>query len=118
MQTIIAQPGPDAHPDPDAAARQRADQLARATADQVEAALAYLSMIDPEAFEIAFTAAADEIHEDEEAIPVCRRCGGPSRDLPQPWPAVAALPGRRRHVRRPGDLRSGPSRRGRLDPLR
>jgi hypothetical protein len=79
MQTIIAQPGQDAHPDPEAAARQRADQLARATADQMEAALAYLSIIDPEAFEIAFTAVApdaDEVHEDEEAIPVCRRCGG------------------------------------------
>jgi hypothetical protein len=79
MQTIIAQPGQDAHPNPDPAARQRADQLARATADQMEAALAYLSMIDPEAFEIAFTAvapAADEIHEDDEPIPVCRQCGG------------------------------------------
>ena len=80
MHTIIAQPGQDAHPDPDSAARHRADQLARATADQMEAALAYLSMIDPEAFEIAFTAAtpdADQIHEDDEAIPLCRRCGSP-----------------------------------------
>ena len=79
MQTIIAQPGQDAHPDPDQAARHRADRLARATTDEMETALAYLSMIDPEAFEIAFTAvtpAADEIHEDEDAIPVCRRCGG------------------------------------------
>jgi hypothetical protein len=79
MQTIIAQPGQDAHPDPDAAARQRADRLARATADQMEVALAYLSMIDPEAFEIALaaaTSAADEIREDDDAIPLCRRCGG------------------------------------------
>ena len=79
MQAIIAQPGPNAHPGPDAAARQRADRLARATAEQMEAALAFLSMIDPEAFEIALTAAATpagEIVEDEEAIPVCRRCGG------------------------------------------
>jgi hypothetical protein len=78
MQTIIAQPGQDAHPNPDPAARQRADRLAKATADQMEAALAYLSMIDPEAFEIAFTAAApaaDEMPEDDEAIPVCRQCG-------------------------------------------
>ena len=74
MHTIIAQPGQDAHPDPDAAERQRADRL-----EQMEAALAYLSMIDPEAFEIALTAAttaAGDIHEDDEAIPVCRRCGG------------------------------------------
>ena len=36
-------------------------------------------MIDPEAFEIAFTAvtttADDEALEDEEPIPLCRRCG-------------------------------------------
>jgi hypothetical protein len=79
MQTIIAQPAQNAHPDPDQAAQQRADRLAKATTDQMESALAYLSMIDPEAFEIAFTAAipaADEMPEDDEAIPVCRRCGG------------------------------------------
>ena len=79
MHTIIAQPGRGTHPDPDASARQRADRLARVTAGQMEAALAYLSMIDPEAFEIALTAATPDvgdIHEDEEAIPVCRRCGG------------------------------------------
>jgi hypothetical protein len=79
MQTIIAQPGQNAHPDPDSAARQRADRLARATSEQMETALAYLSMIDSEAFEIALTAvttAADDIHEDDEAVPVCRRCGG------------------------------------------
>jgi hypothetical protein len=79
MHTIIAQSGQDAHPDPDAAARQCADRLASATAGQMEAALAYLSMIDPEAFEIALTAAAPDdgdIHEDDEAAPVCRRCGG------------------------------------------
>jgi hypothetical protein len=78
MQTIIAQPGQDAHPNPDQAARQRADRLAKATADQMEAALAYLSMIDPEAFEIALSAAAPpaaEISPEEEPIPVCRRCG-------------------------------------------
>lgn len=81
MHTIIAQQGRDAHPDPDSAARQRANQLARATAEQMGAALGYLSMIDPEAFEIAFTAvamAADQISldEDDEAIPVCRRTRG------------------------------------------
>ena len=79
MHTIIAQPGQDAYPDPDSAARQRADRLAKVTTDQMESALAYLSMIDPEAFVIAFTAVTtgiDEIHEDDEAIPVCRRCGG------------------------------------------
>jgi len=78
MQPIIAQSGRDAHPNPDLAARQRADRLAKATPEQIENALAYLSMIDPEAFEIAFTAvttADDETPDEEEPIPVCRRCG-------------------------------------------
>ena len=80
MQTIIAQSGNDAHANPDQAARRRADRLAKATPEQIEKALAYLSMIDPEAFEIAFTAVStpedDAREEDEEPIPVCRRCGG------------------------------------------
>jgi hypothetical protein len=77
MQTIITQPGQHAHPNPDAAARLRKDRLAKATADQMESALAFLSMIDPEAFEIAFTAVTPgaDPSEDAEAIPLCRRCG-------------------------------------------
>jgi hypothetical protein len=78
MSPIIAHPVQEAHPDRDAAARKRADRLAKATADQMQAALAYLSMIDSEAFEIAFTAAApapaDESH-DEDPIPLCATCG-------------------------------------------
>jgi hypothetical protein len=60
MSAIITQPGREAHPDehPDAAARRRRDRLARANAGDMEAALAFLGMIDPEAFEIALTAAA------------------------------------------------------------
>ena len=86
MSTIIAQPAREAHPDehPDAAARRRRDRLARASAGDMEAALAFLSMIDPEAFEIAFTAvarAADQ-PEDAEALPLCRRCGAPVAILP------------------------------------
>ena len=79
MQSIIAPSGKDAHPNPDQAARQRADRLARATPEQIENALAYLSVIDPEAFEIAFTAVTTADHEapeDEEPLPVCRWCGG------------------------------------------
>ena len=67
-----------AHANPDQAARQCADRLAKATPEQIENALAYLSAIDPEAFEIAFTAvttASDETLEDEEPTPLCRRCG-------------------------------------------
>jgi len=78
MQSIIAQSGNHAHANPDLAARQRADRLAKATPEQVEKALAYLSVIDPEAFEIAFTAvttSGDEASEDEEPVPVCRSCG-------------------------------------------
>ena len=77
MQTIIAQPDQRAYPNPDEAARQRRDRLAKATADQMESALAFLSMIDPEAFEIALTAvtpAADQ-PEDAETVPLCRQCG-------------------------------------------
>jgi hypothetical protein len=92
MSTIIAQPGRQAHPeqhpdpDPDAAARQRRDRLARATAEDLESALAFLSMIDPEAFEIALTAAAppaagpspeDAAPPEDEPLPVCRHCGAP-----------------------------------------
>ncbi|HEX4094168.1 MAG TPA: hypothetical protein VHZ33_36090 [Trebonia sp.] len=50
MSPIIAQA---AHPSLDVAARMRSDRLAKASNDQIETALAYLSMIDPEAFEIA-----------------------------------------------------------------
>jgi hypothetical protein len=74
MSTIITQPAREAHPHLDAAARTRADRLAKATNDQIQAALAYLSMIDPEAFEIAFTAvtpADNDDPEDDEPIPLC-----------------------------------------------
>jgi hypothetical protein len=90
MSTIITQYAPDAHLHPDEAARRRADRLAMASYDQIETALAYLSMIDPEAFEIALTAvrspAADE-SEDDEAIPLCRTCGAHLR-TEQPRPDV------------------------------
>jgi hypothetical protein len=86
MYTIIAQPAQEAHPRLDAAARRRADRLAKATSDQVHAALAYLSMIDPEAFEIAFTAVprtpADDSEEDD-PIPLCATCGAPVGIFPE-----------------------------------
>jgi hypothetical protein len=78
MPTIITHPAGEAHPDRDAAARNRADRLAKATPEQMEIALAYLSVIDCEAFEIAFTAvaaASDDDPGDDEPFPVCRRCG-------------------------------------------
>lgn len=83
MSSMMTQSGPNAHADLDgawavldASARGRADRLARATADQMEAALALLSMLDPEAFEIAITAVPLASDDDDEPIPVCRECGG------------------------------------------
>jgi hypothetical protein len=85
MPTIITHPAQEAHPDRDAAARKRADRLAKATIDEMQAALAYLSMIDDEAFEIAFTAVAQapDDHEDEEPIPLCASCGAPIGIFPE-----------------------------------
>jgi hypothetical protein len=85
MHTIITHPAREAHPDLDAAARHRADRLAKATTDQIQAALAYLSMIDPEAFEIAFIAVASAADdpEDEEPIPLCSTCGAPVGIFPE-----------------------------------
>ncbi len=81
----MSHPAHEAHPDRDAAARKRADRLAKATTDQMQAALAYLSMIDSEAFEIAFTAVAPapDDPEDEEPIPVCATCGAPVGMFPE-----------------------------------
>jgi len=78
MSSMMTQSGPNAHADLDAAARKRADRLASATVGQMQAALALLSMLDPEAFEIAFTAVppAPSDDGDEEPIAVCRQCGG------------------------------------------
>ena len=83
MAPIISQPGAHAPVHPDDAARNRRDRLARATAEQTEAALAYLSAIDPLMFEMAMDAAdlvvgaapEDEAAGDEQPVPVCRRCG-------------------------------------------
>jgi hypothetical protein len=90
MSPIISQPGAPAHARPDDAARKRRDRLARATAEQAEAALAYLSAIDPLMFEIAMDAAdlvvgvapRDEAAGGDEAVPVCRRCAGQAGIFP------------------------------------
>jgi hypothetical protein len=86
MSTTMTHPAPEAHPDRDAEARKRADRLAKATTDQMQAALAFLSMIDSEAFEIAFTAVASDATdgpEDEEPIPLCATCGAPVGIFPE-----------------------------------
>ena len=72
----MTQSGPNAYADLDTAARRRADRLARATGAEMQAALGLLSMLDPEAFEIAFTAVRLAPHDDDEPIAVCRECGG------------------------------------------
>jgi hypothetical protein len=85
MHTIIAHPAREAHPDRDAVARKRADRLAKATTDQMQAALAYLSIIDAEAFEIAFTAVAQapDDPDDEEPVALCAACGAPVGIFPE-----------------------------------
>ncbi|MGH3253521.1 MAG: hypothetical protein ACRDOI_45925 [Trebonia sp.] len=86
MQLIITQPAPVAHANTDAAARLRADRLAKATVAQMQGALAFLSMIDPEAFDIAFTGvscAAAEAGQDPEAEPLCRTCAAPVAIFPE-----------------------------------
>ena len=77
MPTIFTQPAREAHPRLEAAARKRADRLAKAPNDQIQAALGYLSMIDPEAFEIAMTVVSPDgdLEDDEEPIPLCGTCG-------------------------------------------
>jgi hypothetical protein len=78
MQPIITQPALLAPANLDAAARRRADRLAMASVDQMQNALAFLSIIDPEAFNIAFTAVTpvdDNQPEEDEALPACRACG-------------------------------------------
>ena len=85
MSTIITHPTQEAHPRLDAAARKSADRLAKATSEEIQAALAYLSMIDPEAFEIAFTAVvrADDEPENEDPVPLCATCGAPVGIFPE-----------------------------------
>lgn len=80
MSPIIHLHAREAHPDLDAEARQRADRLNRATSQEMQSALAFLSMIDPEAFEIAFQAvptSPDAVPDAGDSEPLCRRCGGP-----------------------------------------
>jgi hypothetical protein len=75
---MITRPAPSAHANPDAIARQRADRLGKATIDQMDAALAFLSVIDGEAFDIALTAVSPVTIDplaDDEPVPVCRACG-------------------------------------------
>jgi hypothetical protein len=94
MSSMMTQSGLNAHPHAggalaglDASARQRADRLARATAGQLEAALALLSMLDPEAFEIAFTAVPLARGDgDDEPVAVCRQCGGLAGIFPDRGP--------------------------------
>ena len=89
MQTIIAHPVPVTHQVPAADRQLRADRLARATTDQMQTALAFLSMIDPDAFDIAFTAVSQpgtEPGEDDRAEPLCITCGAPAGIFPDLGP--------------------------------
>ena len=85
MSTIIAQSARQARLNLDAAARGRADRLAKASHAQLETALAYLSMIDPEAFEIALMAVppSPDDPDDDEPIALCGACGAPVAIFPE-----------------------------------
>jgi hypothetical protein len=102
MSTIFPLPAREAHPDLDAEARKRADRLNRATAQEMQAALAFLSMIDPVAFEIAFQAvptSQDALPDAGDPEPLCRRCGSPAALFPDQgmtwhhYRAAASAPG-------------------------
>jgi hypothetical protein len=85
MSTIIPLPNREAHPDRDAEARMRMDRLNRATTEEMQAALAFLSMIDPGAFEIGFQAVLrnqDDLPDVDDPEPFCSRCGGPVAVFP------------------------------------
>jgi hypothetical protein len=85
MVTIIPLPVREAHPDRDAEARKRADRLNRATTEEMQAALAFLSMIDPDAFDIAFQAvpsSLDDLPDVGGPEPFCGRCRRPVAIFP------------------------------------
>ena len=85
MSNIMPFPAREAHPDLDTEARNRADRLNRATTQEMQAALAFLSMIDPGAFEIAFQAvppSQDALPDLGDPEPLCVRCGGPAAFFP------------------------------------
>jgi hypothetical protein len=102
VPTIIPLHTRQAHPDRDAEARSRSDRLNRATTAEMQAALAFLSMIDPDAFEIAFQAVPlnpDALPDEEDPVPLCTRCGSPVALFPDrdmTWhhhQAAAGMPG-------------------------
>jgi hypothetical protein len=79
MQSIIAQPGRDAHPNPDQAGRQRADQLAKATTEENGGCTLVPEHDRPGGIRDRAHRghpSRDQISQDDEAIPLCRRCGG------------------------------------------
>ena len=85
MSTIMPFPVREAHPDLDAEARKRTDRLNRATTQEMQTALAFLRMIDPGAFEIAFQAvpaSQDALPDEGDPEPLCRRCSSPAALFP------------------------------------
>jgi hypothetical protein len=86
MQTIITHAAQVVHQVPAEDRQRRTDRLARADVGQMETALAFLSMIDPDAFDIAFTAVPHPADEDGEAEPLCTACGAPAGIFPDLGP--------------------------------
>ena len=77
MGTIIPLPFGQAQPGPELAARRRMTRLDMATTEEMEAALALLCALDPEAFEIAFLTVPPDpgVEALEEPVAVCGLCG-------------------------------------------
>ena len=82
MSPIITQPVAPAHAHLDEAAHRREERLAEASAEQLNAALAYLSSVDPVTFSAVMdaadiltgTAPTNMPDGASEAVPVCGRC--------------------------------------------
>lgn len=89
MQTIIPQPVTVTNRIPATDQQRRVARLGQATIEQMHQALAFLAMIDPEAFDIAFTGIPDstpDANEDEQAEPLCTTCGAPVAIFPEVGP--------------------------------
>jgi hypothetical protein len=128
MSTIIPLPAREAHLDRDAAARNRMDRLNRATTQEMHAALAFLNMIDADAFEIAFQAVPPNRDDlpDADPEPLCGRCGHPVALFPdqgmtwhhyraRPTPPVITRPSTR--ATSPGSSGTSPMRSRRTSDL-
>ena len=80
MRSIISEAGPSALTIPAQGHHPRLDRIAAATFEQLSAALLFLSVFDPDAFDHAMDAAQSDADDQPgatgEAEPACATCGG------------------------------------------